>query len=272
MKPSSLTAFRTIQMPSEPPARSSVASKALANVLRGEDELPQRQCGLGGRLFHLRVNDLTSYAFGWLPSRRMLARLAHLDRPPPQGRHRRLGRADALRRVLRIAGLEALVPELLDPRLLGVRGEPADAADVRHRRAGAARRRLPHRRATSRRRPASRRRSTTAAAVNPGSRVSSYFSTGSRAYVSKDGHTTFAEIYPPGTPNFSSDDAHQADARGAQGGDARRRDRRPDRPRRARGRVVGRRQGAERAHRGADRRRSARSSSSSSSSARCRRC
>ncbi len=44
-----------------------------------------------------------------------------------------------------------------------------------------------------------------AAAVNPGSRVSSYFSTGSRAYVSKDGHTTFAEIYPPGTPNFSSD-------------------------------------------------------------------
>jgi RND superfamily putative drug exporter len=43
-----------------------------------------------------------------------------------------------------------------------------------------------------------------AAAVNPGSRVSSFFSTGSRAYVSKDGHTTFAEIYPPGTPGFSS--------------------------------------------------------------------
>jgi putative drug exporter of the RND superfamily len=43
-----------------------------------------------------------------------------------------------------------------------------------------------------------------AAAVNPGSRVSSYFSTKSRAYVSKDGHTTFAEIYPPGTPTFSS--------------------------------------------------------------------
>src|SRR5438552_5974772 len=37
-----------------------------------------------------------------------------------------------------------------------------------------------------------------AASVNPGSRVSSYFSTGSRGYVSKDGHTTFAEIYPPG--------------------------------------------------------------------------
>ncbi|MDX6507620.1 MAG: putative drug exporter of the superfamily [Gaiellaceae bacterium] len=43
-----------------------------------------------------------------------------------------------------------------------------------------------------------------AASVNPGSRTSSVFSTGSRAYVSKDGHTTFAEIYPPKTPNFSS--------------------------------------------------------------------
>src|SRR3954471_11465046 len=42
------------------------------------------------------------------------------------------------------------------------------------------------------------------AAVNPGSRASSYFSTGSRAYVSKDGHTTFAEIYPPGNPTFDS--------------------------------------------------------------------
>jgi RND superfamily putative drug exporter len=43
-----------------------------------------------------------------------------------------------------------------------------------------------------------------AAKVNPGSRDSSYFSTGSRAYVSKDSHTTFAEIYPPKTPTFSS--------------------------------------------------------------------
>src|SRR5947209_12081735 len=43
-----------------------------------------------------------------------------------------------------------------------------------------------------------------AAAVNPGSRVSSYWSTGSQAYVSKDGHTTVAEIYPPGSPTFSS--------------------------------------------------------------------
>jgi len=43
-----------------------------------------------------------------------------------------------------------------------------------------------------------------AAAVNPGSRSSSYWSTGSRAYVSQDGHTAFAEIYPPGNPTFSS--------------------------------------------------------------------
>src|SRR5438105_13784887 len=43
-----------------------------------------------------------------------------------------------------------------------------------------------------------------AAKVNPDSRVSSYWSTGSRAYVSKDGHTAFAEIYPPGSPTFSS--------------------------------------------------------------------
>ena len=33
---------------------------------------------------------------------------------------------------------------------------------------------------------------------------SSYFSTGSDAYVSKDRHTTFAEIYPPGNPTFTS--------------------------------------------------------------------
>ena len=38
---------------------------------------------------------------------------------------------------------------------------------------------------------------------NPGSRVSSYFSTGSDAYVSRDRHTTFAEIYPAGTRSTS---------------------------------------------------------------------
>ncbi len=43
-----------------------------------------------------------------------------------------------------------------------------------------------------------------AAAFNKGSRVSSFWSTGSRAYVSKDSHTAFAEIYPPGLPGFNS--------------------------------------------------------------------
>jgi putative drug exporter of the RND superfamily len=53
-----------------------------------------------------------------------------------------------------------------------------------------------------------------AAAVNRGSRVSSYFSTHSDAYVSKDRHTTFAEIYPPGKPSFSSN-VHIKDVRAA---------------------------------------------------------
>jgi RND superfamily putative drug exporter len=43
-----------------------------------------------------------------------------------------------------------------------------------------------------------------AAAQAPGSRTSSYFQTGSDAYVSADRHTTFAEIYPAGVPQFST--------------------------------------------------------------------
>src|SRR5437868_12752969 len=42
-----------------------------------------------------------------------------------------------------------------------------------------------------------------AAKQNPGSRVSSYFSTGSDAYVSRDRHTTFAELYPAGNQGFN---------------------------------------------------------------------
>ena len=40
--------------------------------------------------------------------------------------------------------------------------------------------------------------------ANKGSRVSSYFSTGSDAYVSRDRHTTFMEIYPPGSAKFDT--------------------------------------------------------------------
>ena len=50
------------------------------------------------------------------------------------------GPADDLRRVLGCEGLESLVRVVLDPRLLGVRGESADAEDVRQRRAVPARR------------------------------------------------------------------------------------------------------------------------------------
>src|SRR5439155_10875558 len=41
-----------------------------------------------------------------------------------------------------------------------------------------------------------------AAAKNPGARYSDFFTTGSTAYVSKDRHTTFAEIHPGGQPGF----------------------------------------------------------------------
>src|SRR5436305_3169346 len=52
--------------------------------------------------------------------------------------------------------------------------------------------------------PGLQKRIATAAAVNPGSRVSSYFNTGhSPAYVSKDRHTMFAEIYPAGAVSFN---------------------------------------------------------------------
>ncbi|MGZ8706114.1 MAG: MMPL family transporter [Gaiellaceae bacterium] len=44
-----------------------------------------------------------------------------------------------------------------------------------------------------------------AAAINPGSRVSSYFDTHNRVFVSRDRHTTFAEIYPPGQNTFSTE-------------------------------------------------------------------
>jgi putative drug exporter of the RND superfamily len=42
--------------------------------------------------------------------------------------------------------------------------------------------------------------------ANPHSRTSSFFSTGSNAYVSADRHTTFAELYPPGANGFGARD------------------------------------------------------------------
>jgi putative drug exporter of the RND superfamily len=53
-----------------------------------------------------------------------------------------------------------------------------------------------------------------AAAVNPGSRVSSYFDTHSDVFISPDRHTTFAEIYGPGQNTFSTN-PHIKDVRRA---------------------------------------------------------
>jgi len=61
-----------------------------------------------------------------------------------------------------------------------------------------------------------------AAAIMPGARTSSYFSTHQQMYVSKDRHTTFAEVYPPGTAKFDTkskaDDMRSAAARGLPSG------------------------------------------------------
>jgi RND superfamily putative drug exporter len=43
-----------------------------------------------------------------------------------------------------------------------------------------------------------------ASAAMPGSLTSSYFSTHDSMYVSADRHTTFLEVYPPGSPKFST--------------------------------------------------------------------
>src|SRR5581483_5557140 len=43
-----------------------------------------------------------------------------------------------------------------------------------------------------------------AAAASPGARASSYFTTGSSLYVSKDRHTTYEQVFPSGQPGFSS--------------------------------------------------------------------
>src|SRR6266576_2301349 len=40
--------------------------------------------------------------------------------------------------------------------------------------------------------------------ASPGARASSFFSTGSSAYVSKDKHTTFMELYPAGAANINT--------------------------------------------------------------------
>jgi len=57
-----------------------------------------------------------------------------------------------------------------------------------------------------------------AARANPGARTSSYFSTGSLAYVSRDRHTAFLEVHMPGQPKFDTKSGAEATRRAAAAG------------------------------------------------------
>src|SRR5947208_12155019 len=57
-----------------------------------------------------------------------------------------------------------------------------------------------------------------AAQASPGARTSSFFSTGSTAYVSRDRHTTFMEIYPPGLARFDTKSGAAATRKAAAAG------------------------------------------------------
>ncbi|WP_028059819.1 MMPL family transporter [Candidatus Solirubrobacter pratensis] len=59
---------------------------------------------------------------------------------------------------------------------------------------------------------------TRAAKANPGARTSSFFTTGSLAYVSKDRHTAFMEIHPPGEAVFDLPSGAEATRRAAADG------------------------------------------------------
>ena len=50
--------------------------------------------------------------------------------------------------------------------------------------------------------------------TSPGARTSSYFSTGSDAYVSEDRHTTFMEVYPAGLAGVRREERRRSDAAG----------------------------------------------------------
>ena len=56
---------------------------------------------------------------------------------------------------------------------------------------------------------------TRAAAATPGALTSSYFSTGNPMYASKDRHTTFLMIYPPGLAQFSTTSGAAAERKAA---------------------------------------------------------
>jgi RND superfamily putative drug exporter len=57
-----------------------------------------------------------------------------------------------------------------------------------------------------------------AAEASPGALTSSFFSTGSLAYVSRDRHTTFMEIHPPGVAKFDTKSGAEATRKAAAAG------------------------------------------------------
>ena len=149
------------------------------------------------------------------PTRAPLGREHHRRRPPrltrnrgspgcardpavPVGGDRRVDRAHAVRWLRGRAAVLALVPEHVDPGPAGLRDRPADPQDLRGRRAAAGRRRVPLAGGDVTKIPAVRAAMARVAAANPGALTSSFFSTGSAAYVSADRHTTFQEVYLPG--------------------------------------------------------------------------
>ena len=93
-----------------------------------------------------------------------------------------------------------------------------------------------------------------AAAVLPGSRTSSYFSTHNLMYVSKDRHTTFEEVYPAGPSKFDSTSKADRGARRRRPRSAVRDPGRGDGTRSARRGEHARRGRRERPRRGGDRR------------------
>jgi len=116
--------------------------------------------------------------------------------------------------------LKPVVRELRSTNGYSARGKSANATHLRHgaHPAGC----VFHTDGTSRRRPGIKRRSPPQRAVNKGSRARRSGRRQRVFYISKDGHTAFANL-PAGTPTSSIIGAHRPGAREAEGRDTRRR-------------------------------------------------
>ena len=182
-----------------------------------------------------RVTSLRSpltVSLTWRVSVRASRPLRH---PPPPLDRRDVDPPVRLRALHDQPAVRPLVRVVLDPGPLGVRVQPARAEDVRDRRAGAARRRLPLERRRDAGPAGSERAVAAGVAVNPGSRTSSYFSTQLRRIpLEGPAHDVRGDL-PAGHAGLQLERAHQEGARRDQGGDAGRGDRQPHRPRPAPG-------------------------------------